>query len=397
MKQLAHKIFDWWRYYTIGRDAYVKCVDREYTNNFASMILSGIVFTVFMIFAIVNWSNRQTVGAVMFPILTIVSILFTAFCIFKYRQYKSGKEVSNRFIFVMMLGAYIVVMLASIYIDVLLSPTAVAVIFMTLLAGGVLLLPAIATLGLLINLGVLAVYTAFSLAVITPECCWVCELGPATFGVAVGVSFAWYVNLHKMIAARNKMELEHERDQYRAQSTMDELTKLANRRAFAQRFDRYLKSRREKDNFLCCAIIDIDYFKYYNDHYGHVAGDECLRKIGEALSQPFEASSAHAARIGGEEFALIWFEEEKDACKNVVSQVLNRIKELNIPHEKSEAAQHVTVSIGAYVAPSGSHDSQDAMYNLADNMLYEAKKGGRNRAIVLNENGEKHTIVCGIS
>ena len=392
MKKIAHNIFNAWRYYMIGRDAYTKCVDTDFANNLTNMILSGVIFFMFTIFAIVNWGSYGTLEAILFPSLAIMSLLFTAASMRKYKQHRIGKKVSNRFIFAMMLGAYTAVMLSSVYIDVLLTPTAVAVIFMTFLVGGVLLLPAIAILSLLMNLGVLVIYTAFSLVVITPECCWVCELAPAAFGMVVGVSFAWYVNMHKMVAAYNKIELEKERDQYRAQSTMDELTKLPNRRAFTQRFERYLKNRREKDNFLCCAVIDIDYFKYFNDRYGHVAGDECLRKIGEILSKPYENPSAYAARIGGEEFALIWFGEKKEECEKTVLQLLNRIKELDIPHEKSEAARHITVSIGAYVAPSGMHDSQHVMYNLADNMLYEAKEKGRNRAVVLDENSEKHTI-----
>jgi diguanylate cyclase (GGDEF)-like protein len=392
MKRSIHNIYYAWRYYMIGRDAYLKCAQREYVNNLTNMILGGAVFSILTIFAIVNWSYYGPFATTFFSLLTVASVLYTAVCIYKYKQHRRGEKIGHRFIYGMMFGAYIVVMLSSIYIDVMLSPTAVAIIFMTLLAGGVLFLPAIAILSLLLNLGVLVVHATKTFVLVNPECCWVCELAPVTFGVVVAVSFSWYVNMHKMVAAYNKIELEKERDQYLAQSTMDELTKLANRRAFMQKFERYLKNGRERDNFLCCAIIDIDFFKLYNDHYGHVSGDECLRKIGEALSRPFKAPSAYAARVGGEEFALIWFTEEKNECENIVSQLLNRIIDLDIPHEKSEAARHVTVSIGAYVAPVGMHDNQDIMYNLADKMLYEAKEGGRNRAVVLDENGEKYIV-----
>ncbi|MDR2182901.1 MAG: GGDEF domain-containing protein [Clostridiales bacterium] len=392
MKLPLRKTFAAWQYYTIGHDAYIKCVEREYANNLTNMILGGIIFSIFMIFATVNWSHYGATAAIMFPSLAAASALFAAASIYKYRQHRGGKIISKKLLYAMTISAYAVIMAISIYIDVMLSPTAVSIIFMTLLAGSVLFLPAVAMLSLLFNLGVLVVHAAITFSVVNPECCWICELAPATFGVVVGVSFAWYVNMHKMVATHSKIELEKERDQYLAQSTMDELTKLANRRAFMQKFKRYMKSGRDRDNFLCCAIIDIDYFKYYNDHYGHVAGDECLRKIGEALSEPFEAPSAYAARVGGEEFAMIWFSEKKHDGKNIILQLLKRIKGLDIPHEKSEAAQHVTVSIGAYVAPFGMHDNQDIIYNFADKMLYEAKEGGRNRAVVLDENDEKYSI-----
>ena len=392
MKRQKHNIFDWWRYYTIGRDAYTKCIEKEYANNLTSLILCGIIFSIFMVFAIVNWQYYGPVETALFISLAIVSILFSVTALHMHKKHKGGAQISSRFIFNMMLAAYAVIMLASIYIDVLLSPTAVSVVFMTLLAGGVLLLPAIAPLSILFNLGVLATYVIFSLIVITPECCWVCELAPVTFGVVVGVSFSWYVNMHKMVATYNKIELEEERDQYRTQSTIDELTKLNNRRAFMQRFERYLTGSREKDNFLCCAIIDIDYFKNYNDHYGHVAGDECLRKIGGALGAPFDVSSVYVARVGGEEFAIIWFEEKADGCKVIISQLQQRIKELNIPHEKSEVAHHVTVSIGVYVAPNGMHSDHNTIYNYADNMLYEAKESGRNRATISGKDGNRYVM-----
>ncbi|MCL2574617.1 MAG: diguanylate cyclase [Defluviitaleaceae bacterium] len=386
-------IFNSWRYYTIGQDAYKESLDRQYPSNLASMALSGVIFFLFSIFAIVNWRTYGIIEAILFPLLAVSSILFAVAAIVKHKGYKNGKQVSNRFIFCMMLVSYIVVMISSIYIDILLSPTAVAVIFMTLLAGGVLLLPANAVLSLFMNLGVLALYVIASLVFVTPDCCWVCELGPVTFGVVVAISFSWYANMHKMIAQHKEIELEKERDQYRTQSTLDELTGISNRRAFVQRFERYLKNSRGKDNFLCCAIIDIDYFKNYNDHYGHVMGDNCLRQIGAALSEPFEISSVFPARIGGEEFALVWLDEEKDGYKSIISQVQKRVTALEIPHEKSKVSQYLTVSIGAYIVPSDMQNDQTAMYNLADNMLYEAKNTGRNRAFVSCGDGEQFVLL----
>jgi diguanylate cyclase (GGDEF)-like protein len=133
---------------------------------------------------------------------------------------------------------------------------------------------------------------------------------------------------------------------------------------------------------LCIAILDIDFFKNYNDYYGHPKGDDCLRKIGKAFKDLQSKLNIYAARIGGEEFALIWFERETANVQNVASLISETVRQLNIPHEKPSAAPYVTVSIGIYVVRCGASNDVNNMYNLADKALYLAKKDGRNRAVI---------------
>jgi diguanylate cyclase (GGDEF)-like protein len=186
----------------------------------------------------------------------------------------------------------------------------------------------------------------------------------------------------RMVSVLNESKLEEE-------NTVDELTKLKNRRDFMQTFQRRLSSYRNNDDWLCIAIMDIDFFKDYNDHYGHPQGDECLRSIGKVLNS-LEEMGIYAARVGGEEFALIWHEKDAGNIKKTISRVQHIIHELQIPHEKSKVAAHITVSIGIHTVRSGESDDIHILYDMADKALYTAKRSGRNRAVV---HGEEITLI----
>jgi diguanylate cyclase (GGDEF)-like protein len=128
--------------------------------------------------------------------------------------------------------------------------------------------------------------------------------------------------------------------------------------------------------------MDIDFFKNYNDHYGHSQGDECLRSIGKVLNSLSDSMGVYAARVGGEEFALIWHEKETMHIDDTVSRIQQMINELNIPHEKSKVSSHITVSIGIHTIRCGTSNDGHSLYENADKALYEAKRSGRNRAII---------------
>jgi diguanylate cyclase (GGDEF)-like protein len=182
--------------------------------------------------------------------------------------------------------------------------------------------------------------------------------------------------------------LEEERNKYEDQSITDELTQLKNRRDFNQTFRRFLSNYRASDDWLCIALTDIDYFKLYNDHYGHQQGDECLRKIGKAIN----SSGVYAARVGGEEFAMLWFEKDPAHADKVIHQLIDTIKNLKIPHEKSKASDYVTMSIGVYIWRCGSYHDMQNLYDLADKALYTAKGSGRNCAIVSGDDIKQYKI-----
>jgi diguanylate cyclase (GGDEF)-like protein len=128
--------------------------------------------------------------------------------------------------------------------------------------------------------------------------------------------------------------------------------------------------------------MDIDFFKNYNDCYGHPMGDECLRSVGNMLNKLQDSKRIYAARVGGEEFALLWFEENSTNADNVTGLIGRKMRELNIPHEKSTAASYITVSIGVHIVKCGTSEDTNALYDLADKALYAAKNKGRNCAVV---------------
>jgi len=129
-------------------------------------------------------------------------------------------------------------------------------------------------------------------------------------------------------------------------------------------------------------MADIDFFKNYNDHYGHPKGDDCLRAIGGAFNRLKETMGVYCARVGGEEFAMLWFEKDASHVDEVVNRFNKLIKTLKIPHEKSSVNEYVTMSIGVYVERCGATKDTEELYNLADKCLYTAKESGRNCAII---------------
>jgi diguanylate cyclase (GGDEF)-like protein len=149
-----------------------------------------------------------------------------------------------------------------------------------------------------------------------------------------------------------------------------------------QTFQRFVSHHRPSDKYLCIAILDIDCFKNYNDHYGHPKGDECLSEVGRVLNDLQTNKGIYTARVGGEEFAMLWHIENLSDANDIGIYINQVIRDLNIPHEKSIVVPYVTASIGIHIIQLGiPHDIKD-LYNLADKSLYNAKKNGRNCTVV---------------
>ena len=169
-------------------------------------------------------------------------------------------------------------------------------------------------------------------------------------------------------------------------SITDSLTEIHNRRYFDYSLKREFKSaiwRKEKFGLL---IIDVDYFKDYNDFYGHVKGDKVLKMVATEIKKCVNNSVEGVFRIGGEEFAVFISDATDREVDRIALEILTSIELLEIEHEKSTVSKFVTISIGA-VNIDGSKDSMsnEDLYNLADSNLYKAKEKGRNR-VVFNVN-----------
>lgn len=164
---------------------------------------------------------------------------------------------------------------------------------------------------------------------------------------------------------------------------LDGLTGIFNRRKFDVLLNNEWNRALRKQKPISLMLIDIDHFKLFNDNYGHANGDECLKKIAECMKNSFMRSSDAVCRYGGEEFAVILPETDLEGAENLAEIFRLGIEALNITHEYSETADHVTASIGvATVIPDPPNNSPSDFIEIVDTMLYESKRKGRNRVSV---------------
>ncbi|NJK37886.1 MAG: PleD family two-component system response regulator [Oscillatoriales cyanobacterium RM2_1_1] len=182
--------------------------------------------------------------------------------------------------------------------------------------------------------------------------------------------------------AQKQTELEHANHQLQRLATMDGLTQVANRHAFDQYLiSEWKRSIRER-RWISLVLCDVDYFKRYNDTYGHQMGDRCLQQVAQALVQAARRPADLVARYGGEEFALILPNTNPSGAKQVAELIQEEMYQLKIPHAQSDVSQYVTLSQGiSSVVPTESEAVAD-LIRIADEALYEAKKQGRNKFIL---------------
>ena len=186
-----------------------------------------------------------------------------------------------------------------------------------------------------------------------------------------------------VLAARvkNHLELKRNRDILRALTLLDGLTGIANRRRFDEQLHQeWLRcGRRAKP--LSVILGDVDFFKCYNDGYGHVQGDDCLRRVAKAMAESLHRPGDLAARYGGEEFVCILPETDQEGARAVAETVHQAVAALGLPHEFSEVADHVTISLGVATAWPGECVTPEDLTRHADQNMYEAKRQGRNRVV----------------
>jgi diguanylate cyclase (GGDEF)-like protein len=178
---------------------------------------------------------------------------------------------------------------------------------------------------------------------------------------------------------RNHLELKRYRDHLKELSSLDGLTGIANRRQFDEWIDYEWRRARRNQVPLALLMMDIDYFKAYNDHYSHLAGDDCLKRVAEILKNTAFRPADQPARYGGEEFALLLPETDSAGAVRVAERLQERLKLANILHEFSAAAPYVTLSIGIATTVPTDAQSSDQLIKSADKWLYRAKENGRNR------------------
>jgi two-component system, cell cycle response regulator len=183
--------------------------------------------------------------------------------------------------------------------------------------------------------------------------------------------------LHRRLAFQNG-ELEVLNRKLFEQSREDPLTRLGNRLRLREEFEA-LRGRVERYGHNYSAVLcDVDYFKLYNDHYGHLAGDEVLQKVAETIADHCRSGDT-AYRYGGEEFLIILPEQSQESATATADRLRQAVEDMRIPHEANDPPGIVTISAGVATLSAGANKSADNLLGEADAALYHAKQSGRNR------------------
>ncbi|CAN2050582.1 two-component system, chemotaxis family, response regulator WspR [Candidatus Magnetomoraceae bacterium gMMP-1] len=187
--------------------------------------------------------------------------------------------------------------------------------------------------------------------------------------------------LQKKLKIQNQY-LCQEIKKLRRLASLDGLTQIANRRHFDEYLKREWKRRKREQESLSLIMCDIDYFKLYNDTYGHPAGDEILRQIAKVIERAARRPADLAARYGGEEFVIVLPNTDAEGALKVAQFIFEDVNNLKIPHKQSTVCPYITLSIGVTVGISSCVYSAEVFLNTADQALYEAKEQGRNTIVL---------------
>lgn len=164
-------------------------------------------------------------------------------------------------------------------------------------------------------------------------------------------------------------------------ATQDGLTGLYNRMAFFQQFERTARQAAREGVCIGVVLFDLDHFKPYNDRYGHLEGDACLRRVANAVGEEFRRPLDAIGRYGGEEFVGVWYDAPPPSVRTLAEQIRAAVQALRINHHDAPSGR-VTISVGAVVARPREGEDLLALIERADRALYDAKEKGRNRVVV---------------
>ncbi|WP_428624603.1 diguanylate cyclase [Sedimenticola sp.] len=178
---------------------------------------------------------------------------------------------------------------------------------------------------------------------------------------------------------RTHIQLKHNSDLLEKLALIDALTNLPNRRRFEQILKREWARCRRSQASISIILIDIDHFKQFNDHYGHLAGDRCLSRVARALPIPLKRPADSIFRYGGEEFIAVLPETDHTVAVNLAEEMRAQVGKLLIPHTHSETSHpYISISLGVATATPNARSTPTTLVQLADKLLYAAKNAGRN-------------------
>lgn len=166
--------------------------------------------------------------------------------------------------------------------------------------------------------------------------------------------------------------------------SIDGLTQINNRRRFDECLQHEWQRLTREKQPLALILIDIDYFKLYNDTYGHQAGDNCLQQVAQAINNALQRPADVAARYGGEEFAVILPNTDLAGAKTVAEKIRSLVQQLQITHQKSPVSRWVSGSLGVTCVVPDADKLPEQLIQKADQALYQAKVQGRDRLVAVD-------------
>lgn len=212
--------------------------------------------------------------------------------------------------------------------------------------------------------------------------CLLCNFGASYLALVIGGWWLPIVPASMALVVAPVITRLHKLNRLQALSAIDELTQLANRRSFqeslAAEWKRALRSRNPISLILC----DVDYFKLYNDTYGHPQGDECLRRVAHAIGEATNRPDDLAARYGGEEFVILLPNTDAEGAQQVAQAAADNVRSLQIEHSASKVSSHVSISLGVTTICPKENIAASMLVDTADLGLYEAKRRGRNQMVL---------------
>lgn len=211
--------------------------------------------------------------------------------------------------------------------------------------------------------------------------------------VVLGVGlFGWVFVRQVRVGERIEKDLRKAQEALKLIATHDSLTGLGNRRLFEQSLDIEFGRGARQSTPLSLILLDIDYFKLYNDAYGHVAGDHCLAQVAKAVKSCCQRPTDLAVRYGGEEFAVLSSDTDIHGAMAIAEQIRRSVMAQDIRHSGSPYG-FVTVSLGCYAFVPTGRDDKEVFIKRADAALYQAKHSGRNRSAVLSMEGTVEALM----
>lgn len=377
-----------WKNFGFSAEQVARCIPYVRRHNIAGLqtacaacTVMVLLFALFPVFLETDGRQLQFYLAAAFVNL---ALLFLA-----RRQMRSARYARWPLLLYIILFFYNMAFFG-LYAGILANRNTIAVVYVLFLISSQILFVLPPPLNLALNSSAVALFSCFSILLKAPHV-WIYDVANIAITALAGTAFSWYISRILLRDILSTLDLEREREEFRRKSTVDALTGLGNRHDYLQTLNVYLTACRRTRQTVCMLMLDVDFFKDYNDHYGHPKGDEALRRIGGSIAAACSDMGAYAARIGGEEFMIIWMENRVREAEREAVRLRSLIENLHIRHEVSSVSPYITASFGLYMVRGGSEEDEQEIYRRVDRALYEAKRQGRNR-IVRAENGQFTTL-----